>query len=151
MKSDFTPKIIVFACNWCSYGGADLAGVGRLQYPPSIRLIRVMCSGMVAPSYILRAFEKGADGVLVTGCHIGDCHYYEGNYKALKVIEKTEKILRLLGIEDGRLRREWISASEGTRFAQVMTEFTEQIRQLGRNQLVTKDSPQIGRAQTASA
>lgn len=151
MKSDFTPKIIVFACNWCSYGGADLAGVGRLQYPPSIRLIRVMCSGMVAPSYILRAFEKGADGVLVTGCHIGDCHYYEGNYKALKVIEKTEKILRLLGIEDGRLRREWISASEGTRFAQVMTEFTEQIRQLGRNQLVTKDSPQIGCTQTASA
>ena len=91
MKPDFTPKIIVFACNWCSYGGADLAGVGRLQYPPSIRLIRVMCSGMVAPSYVLKAFERGADGVLITGCHIGDCHYNEGNYKALKVIEKTQR------------------------------------------------------------
>ena len=109
MKSDFTPKIIVFACNWCSYGGADLAGVGRMQYPPSIRLIRLMCSGMVAPSYILRAFERGADGVLVTGCHIGDCHYSEGNHKALKMMEKTRQIIELLGIDQNRLRREWIS------------------------------------------
>ena len=144
MKPDFTPKIIVFACNWCSYGGADLAGVGRLQYPPSIRLIRLMCSGMVAPSYVLKAFERGADGVLITGCHIGDCHYNEGNYKALKVIEKTQRILKLLGIEDGRFRREWISASEGPRFAQVMTEFTEQIQQLGRNPLARGDSPSHG-------
>ena len=140
MNTDFTPKIIVFACNWCSYGGADLAGVGRLQYPPSIRLIRVMCSGMIAPTYVLKAFEKGADGVLITGCHIGDCHYYEGNYKALKVIEKTEKILKLLGIEGGRFRREWISASEGTRFAEVMTDFTEQIQQLGPNPLLARAS-----------
>jgi F420-non-reducing hydrogenase iron-sulfur subunit len=140
MKSDFTPKIIVFACNWCSYGGADLAGVGRMQYPPSIRLIRLMCSGMVAPSYILRAFERGADGVLVTGCHIGDCHYSEGNHKALKIIEKTRQIIELLGIDQNRLRREWISASEGTRFAQVMTEFTEQVHCLGCNALTRKKS-----------
>lgn len=149
MKSDFTPKIIVFACNWCSYGGADLAGVGRLQYPPGIRLIRVMCSGMVAPSYILRALERGADGVLVTGCHLGDCHYNEGNYKALKAIDKAQKILRLLGIEEGRFRREWISASEGPRFAQVMREFTEQIQQLGPNPLRTGDSRHVGFALAA--
>jgi F420-non-reducing hydrogenase iron-sulfur subunit len=142
MKSDFTPKIIVFACNWCSYGGADLAGVSRLQYPPSIRLIRVMCSGMVAPTYVLKAFEKGADGVLVTGCHLGDCHYNEGNYKALKVVEKTRKILQLLGIDDGRFRREWISASEGPRFAEIMTEFTAEIQQLGRSPFARVDSPQ---------
>lgn len=140
MTSNFIPKIIVFACNWCSYGGADLAGVSRLQYPPGIRLIRVMCSGMVAPSYILKAFEKGADGVLLTGCHLGDCHYNEGNYKALKVVEKTRQILKLLGIEDGRFRREWISASEGPRFAEVMTEFTEQIKRLGRTSLASHES-----------
>lgn len=141
MKSDFTPKIIVFACNWCSYGGADLAGVSRLQYPPSIRLIRVMCSGMVSPSYVLKAFEKGADGVLVTGCHLGDCHYNEGNHKALKVLEKTRQILQLLGIEDGRLRREWISASEGPRFAEVMRDFTRQVKQLGRSPFARDQSP----------
>ncbi|MFA6220694.1 MAG: hydrogenase iron-sulfur subunit [Desulfomonilaceae bacterium] len=140
MNSDFTPKIIVFACNWCSYGGADLAGVGRMQYPPSIRLIRLMCSGMVAPSYILRAFERGADGVLVTGCHIGDCHYSEGNHKALKMMAKTRQIIELLGIDQNRLRREWISASEGTRFAQVMTEFTEQVHGLGCIALTKKNS-----------
>lgn len=117
-----------------------------MQYPPSIRLIRVMCSGMVAPSYIFKAFEKGADGVLVSGCHLGDCHYYEGNYKAVKVLDKTQRMLKLLGIEDGRFRREWISASEGTRFAQVMTEFTQQIRQLGPNPFVGEDSSHIGLA-----
>jgi F420-non-reducing hydrogenase iron-sulfur subunit len=143
MKSDFTPKIIVFACNWCSYSGADLAEVGRLQYPPSIRLIRVMRSGMVAPSYVLKAFEKGVDGVLIGGCHLGECHYYEGNYKALRVAEKTKKILKPLGIEDGRFRREWISASEGPRFAKVMTEFTEQVQQMGRNPLSREDSRQV--------
>ncbi len=135
MKRDFDPIIIVFACNWCSYGGADLAGVSRLQYPPSIRIIRLMCSGMLAPTYVLRAFERGADGVLVTGCHLGDCHYSEGNYKALKVIEKVQKILKLLGIEAGRFRKEWISASEGPRFANVMNEFTEEIRRLGPSRL----------------
>lgn len=138
MKSKFVPRIIVFACNWCSYGGADLAGVGRLQYPPPIRIIRLMCSGMIASTYVLQAFERGADGVLITGCHLGDCHYYEGNYKALKVIEKTEKVLKLLGIEQGRLRREWISASEGPRFAEVMREFTAQIQQLGPSPLVQR-------------
>lgn len=117
-----------------------------MQYPPSIRLIRVMCSGMVAPSYIFKAFEKGADGVLVSGCHLGDCHYYEGNYKAVKVLDKTQRMLKLLGIEDGRFRREWISASEGTRFAQVMTEFTQQIRQLGPNPFVREDASHIGLA-----
>lgn len=147
MKEYFTPTIIVFACNWCSYGGADLAGVSRLQYPPGIRIIRLMCSGMVAPTYILKAFEKGADGVLITGCHLGDCHYYEGNYKALKVIEKTERILKLLGIEAGRFRREWISASEGPRFAAVMKEFTEEIRHLGPSPLRAAHSQLLGSEQ----
>jgi coenzyme F420-reducing hydrogenase delta subunit len=143
---NFPPKIIGFACNWRSHGGADLAGSvdSNVRCPPGIRLIQVMCSGMVAPSYVLRAFEKGADGVLLTGCHIGDCHYCEGNYKTLKVIEKTQRIPKLLGIEDGHFRREWISASEATRLAQVMTEFAEQIQQLRRNPLAGEDSPQIG-------
>jgi F420-non-reducing hydrogenase iron-sulfur subunit len=133
--SDFQPKIVAFACNWCSYAGADLAGVSRIQYPPTTRVIRVMCSGRVSPMFILEALRGGADGVLVTGCHLGDCHYISGNEKALHNVETARALLALLGIEPARLRLEWISAAEGARFAQVIREFTEQVRALGANAL----------------
>ncbi|MGD2105717.1 MAG: hydrogenase iron-sulfur subunit [Anaerolineae bacterium] len=131
MNDRFEPRIVVFACNWCSYAGADLAGVSRLQYPPTTRVIRVMCSGRVTPGFILEAFRVGADGVLVTGCHPGDCHYISGNENAVVTVKKTTRLLELLGVEVDRLRLEWISAAEGTRFARLMTEFTKQVRSLG--------------------
>ena len=130
-SQSFEPTIITFACNWCSYAGADLAGVSRLSYPANIRIVRVMCSGRVDPAFILKAFLKGADGVLVAGCHPGDCHYLEGNLSAEVRINNTIEALKTIGWEVDRLRLEWISASEGKRFAQVMTEFTQQIRELG--------------------
>lgn len=133
---EFQPKILAFACNWCSYAGADLAGVSRLQYPPSTRVVRVMCSGRISPLFILEALRSGADGVLVTGCHLGDCHYLSGNEKAIQNVDMARSLIALLGIEPQRLRLEWISASEGARFAELITEFTEQIRQLGANPLV---------------
>jgi F420-non-reducing hydrogenase iron-sulfur subunit len=131
VEDSFEPTIIVFACNWCSYAGADLAGVSRLKYPTNIRIVRVMCSGRVDPAFIMKAFLKGADGVLVAGCHPGDCHYLEGNLSAEVRVKNTIEALNILGWETVRLRLEWISASEGKRFAQVMTEFTEQIKELG--------------------
>jgi F420-non-reducing hydrogenase iron-sulfur subunit len=133
--ADFEPRIVAFACNWCSYAGADLAGVSRLQYPPNIRTIRVMCSGRVAPGFILRAFEHGADGVFVSGCHIGDCHYGFGNRIAEKHIEMTRHLVEMLGLEPDRLRLEWISASEGEKFASSIREFVERIKELGRSPL----------------
>jgi coenzyme F420-reducing hydrogenase delta subunit len=129
--TEFEPKIIGFLCNWCSYAGADLAGVSRIQYPPNIRIIRVMCSGRVDPVIILEMFTNGADGVIVTGCHPGDCHYVEGNLYEERKIKMLKKLLTLTGLELGRLRLEWVSAAEGQRFAQVVTEFTEQIKKLG--------------------
>lgn len=137
----FQPKIIAFACNWCSYAGADLAGVSRYQYPPTTRVIRVMCSGRVSPMFILEALRSGADGVLVTGCHPGDCHYIAGNEKAEQNMEMVRSLLRLLGIEAERLRLEWISAAEGARFAEVVKDFTESIRALGANPLRIETSP----------
>jgi F420-non-reducing hydrogenase iron-sulfur subunit len=137
---DFEPRILAFACNWCSYAGADLAGVSRIQYPPTTRVIRVMCSGRVSPMFVLEALRAGADGVLVTGCHPGDCHYISGNEKAVRNIEVARSLIRLLGIEPERLRLEWISAGEGARFAQVVREFTEEIRALGANQLQAASS-----------
>lgn len=128
---DFEPLIIVFCCNWCSYAGADLAGVARLQYPSNIRIIRVMCSGMVHPNLVVKALTKGADGVLILGCHIGDCHYLEGNLKAQSRKEAIELLLDDLGIERERFRLEWVSASEGPRFAQVIREMTEQVKNAG--------------------
>jgi F420-non-reducing hydrogenase iron-sulfur subunit len=125
------PDILVFACNWCSYAGADTAGVSRIRHDPHFRTIRVMCSGRVHPGFVLRAFEKGADGVLVSGCHFGDCHYVFGNERAVEQFETTRRVLRLLGLEDERLRLEWISAAEGARFAAVIDEFTDQVRKLG--------------------
>jgi F420-non-reducing hydrogenase iron-sulfur subunit len=130
-KPAWEPRIVVFACNWCSYAGADTAGVSRIQQQPNFRMIRVMCSGRIQPAFVLRAFEKGADGVLVSGCHFGDCHYIFGNHRAVEQFEKTKNMVKLLGIEDGRIRLEWISAAEGARFASVINEFTDQVRALG--------------------
>jgi F420-non-reducing hydrogenase iron-sulfur subunit len=138
-EEQFEPKIVGFLCNWCSYAGADLAGVSRIQYPPSIRIIRVMCSGRVDPAFILEAFRNGADGVLVAGCHLpSDCHYLSGNFKAQRRINLLKNVLEQFGIEPERLRLEWISASEGDRFATVVKDMTEQIKKLGPNPLKTK-------------
>jgi len=133
--AEFVPRIVVFACNWCSYAGADNAGVNRIQYSPHFRVIRTMCSGRVHPSFVLRAFEKGADGVLVSGCHIGDCHYIFGNERAIENFEKTKALVKTLGLEEGRVRLEWISAAEGPRFGQVIDEFIDEVRKLGRSPL----------------
>ena len=130
-KSTWDPQIVVFACNWCSYAGADTAGVSRIQHQPHFRMIRVMCSGRIQPGFVFRCFEKGADGVLVSGCHFGDCHYIFGNHRAVEIFDKTMNMVKLLGIEHGRLRLEWISAAEGPRFAEVINEFTDQVRALG--------------------
>ncbi len=130
-KPAWEPQIIVFACNWCSYAGADTAGVSRIQHQPNFRMIRVMCSGRIQPAFVLRAFEKGADGVLVSGCHFGDCHYIFGNERAVEQFDKTKNMCKLIGIEEGRIRLEWISAAEGARFASVINEFTDQVRALG--------------------
>jgi F420-non-reducing hydrogenase iron-sulfur subunit len=135
----FTPRIVVFACNWCSYAGADTAGISRIQYSPHFRIIRVMCSGRVHPAFVLRAFELGADGVLVSGCHFGDCHYIFGNERAVEQFEKTKALLKILGVEEGRIRLEWISASEGVKFARVIDEFVEQVRALGPSKLVPRE------------
>jgi F420-non-reducing hydrogenase iron-sulfur subunit len=133
---EFEPKIIGFCCNWCAYAGADLAGVSRFQYPPNLRMIRVMCSGALEPSYILEAFQKGADGVFIGGCHPGDCHYIGGNYKTRRKVALTKRVLSQLGMEPQRLKLEWVSAAEGQRFAQVITDFTEELKKLGPNPLV---------------
>ena len=124
-------KIVGFLCNWCCYAGADLAGVSRFQYPPNMRIIRVMCSGRVDPVIILDTFLHGADGVFIGGCHLGDCHYLQGNYYAEKKIEMAKRLLKEAGVEPERLRLEWVSASEGERFAGVMKEFTAEIKELG--------------------
>ena len=135
-KADgFKPKIIGFLCNWCSYAGADLAGVSRLQYPPNVRVVRVMCSARVSPIYILKALTGGLDGVLVGGCHPGECHYMKGNYFARRRMLLAKKLLEHVGIEPERLHLEWISASEGPKFAETIQSFTEEIKKLGPNPL----------------
>jgi F420-non-reducing hydrogenase iron-sulfur subunit len=128
---EFEPKIIAFCCNWCTYAAADIAGTSRIHYPANVRIVRVMCSGMVDPIYILRAFEKGADGVLVAGCHEVDCHYLNGPPKCDAMFAKLRRVANTLGLEDERLRREMISTSESPIFAQVIEEMVEQIRKLG--------------------
>jgi F420-non-reducing hydrogenase iron-sulfur subunit len=130
---EFEPKIVGFLCNWCSYAGADLAGTSRIQYPPNIRIIRVMCSGSVDSMYILRALLEGADGVFVGGCHPGDCHYIDGNYKARRRMVLLKDIMKTLGLEPERVWIRWISASEGVQFAETMKEMTEHIKKLGPN------------------
>ena len=132
---NFEPKIIAFCCNWCSYAGADLAGTSRMQYSPNIRVIRVMCSGRVNPLFVIKALSIGADGVLVLGCHPGDCHYIEGNYKTMRRIPLLKKMMKQLGIEEERVRLEWVSASEGAKFAEVTNNFTQTIRNLGPSSL----------------
>ncbi|MEM0314384.1 MAG: hydrogenase iron-sulfur subunit [Candidatus Bathyarchaeia archaeon] len=139
-QEKFEPKIVGFLCNWCSYAGADLAGVSRIQYPPNIRIIRVMCSGRIDPVFILEAFKNGADGVLVAGCHLpSDCHYLSGNFKALRRVTLLRRIIKEFGIEPERLRLEWISASEGDKFAAVVRDMVEQIKKLGPSPLKMKE------------
>lgn len=132
ISKEFKPKIIGFLCNWCCYGGADLCGVSRFQYPPYLRVIRVMCSGRVDPKFLFRALSKGADAVFVGGCHLNDCHYNtEGNYDALLMTKICKNILDRIGINPQRLRLEWVSAGEGIRFAEIMNEYSQIVRQLG--------------------
>lgn len=127
----FEPKILAFTCNWCSYAAADLAGTSRIHYPPNVRMIRVMCSGMVDPVYVLKAFEAGFDGVLIAGCHIGDCHYVSGNVRAQDRVARLRRLLQTLGLEEERLRLEWISAAEGGIFAETIEKYVGQLKELG--------------------
>jgi len=127
----WSPRIVAFFCNWCTYTASDLAGVSRLRYAPTTRVIRVMCSGRIEPAFILDAFTKGADGVLIGGCHPGDCHYSEGNYKCLRRYQLLQKYAEQIGLEKERLRLEWISASEGKRLQEVVNEMTETLIKLG--------------------
>ncbi len=135
MSEEFEPKIIAFLCNWCSYAGADLAGTSRMQYPPNVRIIRLMCSGGLDPLYVFRALLGGADGVLIGGCHPGDCHYTNGNYKARRRVAVLKNILRELGMGEDRVWLRWISASEGSRFAQTISEIVDDLKQKGPNTL----------------
>jgi coenzyme F420-reducing hydrogenase delta subunit len=125
------PKIVAFLCNWCSYAGADLAGGSRLRYPANVRIIRVPCSARMDPKLVLKALEKGADGVLVSGCHPGDCHYTEGNYHARRRMTMFRKLVEFVGVDPERVQMSWVSASEGPKWAQVVTEITEGVRELG--------------------
>ena len=140
----FEPKIIGFLCNWCSYTGADLAGVSRIKSAPNVRVLRTMCSGRVDPTFILKAFQLGADGVIVMGCHLGDCHYQEGNYKTIRRVPFLKRLVKEFGIDPRRLRLEWVSASEGDRFAKVVNEMTEEIRSLGPLKLSVHQETQRG-------
>jgi coenzyme F420-reducing hydrogenase delta subunit len=130
-KTDFEPIVLAFSCNWCSYTSADLAGVNRFFYPSNVRVIRFMCSGRIEPDFIMHAFETGVDGVIISGCKLGECHYISGNEKAQKRLEMTQKLLDLLGIGSQRLGSVWISAAEGAKFAKYMNDFVNKIRDLG--------------------
>lgn len=131
MEVKYEPKILGFLCNWCGYAGADMAGTGRMSYPANIRIIRVPCSGRVDPLFIIKGFQQGADGILVVGCHPGDCHYKEGNYHTRRRMSVLRPFLDFMGIEEDRLRLEWVSASEGKKFSKLVQEFTEKVRHLG--------------------
>jgi F420-non-reducing hydrogenase iron-sulfur subunit len=132
---DFEPRIIGFFCNWCTYAGADLAGTSRIQYPPNVRVIRLMCSGALDPVYVIKALLEGADGVLIGGCHPGDCHYQSGNYKARRRVAILQSILKQMGFEPERVWLRWISASEGRYFADTVTEMVAKLKELGPNPL----------------
>ena len=131
MTENFEPVIIGFTCNWCSYRAADLAGTARVKYPPNIRLIRMMCSGRLDPAFVMKAFANGADGVMISGCHPGECHYLEQNYKALRRYLLLRRVLAQMGIEPGRLKLVWASAAEGVRLADEITKMVEEVRELG--------------------
>ena len=130
-SGEWKPRIVAFLCNWCSYAGADLAGVSRFQYPPHIKVIRVPCSGRVNPMFIIRALQSGADGVLVSGCHPGDCHYATGNYYARRKFTLLKKLLDFVGLEEGRVHFSWVSAAEGEKFAGVVRKVTDAVKALG--------------------
>ncbi|MHB1461163.1 MAG: hydrogenase iron-sulfur subunit [Armatimonadota bacterium] len=131
MPTEWRPRLVAFLCNWCSYAGADLAGSSRMSYPADVRVIRVPCSGRVNPQMVLKAFEKGVDGVLVAGCHPGDCHYSKGNFYARRRLMLLQRVLDYMGIEEGRYKFDWISAAEGQKFAEVMQSFTDTVTKLG--------------------
>jgi F420-non-reducing hydrogenase iron-sulfur subunit len=135
MNEDFEPKIVAFLCNWCAYMGADLAGTSRIQYPPNVRIIRMMCSGAVDPVYVIKPLLDGADGVLIGGCHPGDCHYQEGNYKARRRVAILKNILRQMGFDEERIWLRWISASEGQVFAETVTAMVKALKEKGPNPL----------------
>jgi len=131
MPKEFEPNIVAFLCNWCSYAGADLAGTSRIQYPPNVKIIRVMCSGRVNPIFVLNALQEGVDGVIIGGCHPGECHYETGNYLARRRMTVLKKILEYIGINPKRVQMAWISASEGGKFAEVIKTATDEIKKLG--------------------
>jgi F420-non-reducing hydrogenase iron-sulfur subunit len=131
MAEEFEPRIVAFLCKWCSSAGSDLAGVSRMQYPPNVLPITVMCSGSVSPLYIFDAFNKGADGVLVSGCHPGDCHYIKGNYYARRRIALVNKLLEFIGLEPQRFRMSWVSAAEGIKYTQIISDFVADLKPLG--------------------
>lgn len=132
-NKEWKPKIVAFCCNWCSYAGADLAGSSRLSYPAEVKIIRIPCSCRLNPTFILKAFQRGADGVILCGCHPGDCHYTSGNYFARRRMTTLFSMLNYMGIEKDRTRVEWVSAAEGARFSQVMNDFVKRITELGEN------------------
>lgn len=131
MAEEFEPKIVAFLCKWCSSAGSDLAGVSRMEYPPNVVPITVMCSGSVSPLYILSAFNKGADGVLVSGCHPGDCHYIKGNYYARRRIALVKNLLEFVGLEPQRFQMSWVSAAEGKKYTQIIKDFVQELKPLG--------------------
>jgi F420-non-reducing hydrogenase iron-sulfur subunit len=139
MSDAWEPKIVAFLCNWCSYAGADLAGVSRLQYPPNIRVVRVPCSGRINPLFILAALQNGADGVLVSGCHPGDCHYLSGNLVARRKFNTIKDLLAYVGIEPGRVQFSWVSASEGGRFSDLVRQVSEDVKKLGPQRRLAKE------------
>ncbi len=151
LQESFEPDILGFLCNWCSYAGADLAGVSRFQYPPNVRIIRVMCSARVDPTIVLEAFIRGLDGVMVLGCHPGDCHYMTGNYYTERRIKTTKKVLKSVGLSPERLLVDWVSASEGERFANLVTEFNGKVRKLGPLGTETDLEPQQLKARLTAA
>lgn len=141
--SEFEPTVVGFLCNWCSYAGADLAGVSRFQYPPNLRIIRVPCSGRINSLFILKALQGGADGVLVSGCHPGDCHYQTGNYYARRRLELFSNLLSYAGIQKERVKLAWVSASEGAQFAALVTEVVEDLKKVGANKDFVRDTTDI--------
>jgi F420-non-reducing hydrogenase iron-sulfur subunit len=136
--ADYEPTIIAFVCNWCTYTAADLAGTSRLLYPPNVRLIRMMCTGMVDPKYVIKALLEGADAVLISGCHPGDCHYINGNFKARRRVKLLKEILPRFGLDERRLKLTWIGASEGVDFAATIREMVAEIKELGPNEVREK-------------
>jgi F420-non-reducing hydrogenase iron-sulfur subunit len=139
MAEEFEPKIVAFLCKWCSSAGSDLAGVSRMEYPPNVVPIQVMCSGSVSPLYVLSAFNKGADGVLVSGCHPGDCHYIKGNFYARRRIALVKRLLEFIGLEPQRFQMSWVSAAEGTKYTQIIKDFVQELKPLGPQTKLRRD------------